>query len=176
MERICKCYCYAVLSNQASQALRQFCDLLCALIWVIIPHSSTKALWQIPAETPSSEAGKLGEKLPWILLTKYLLHTPQGWLTCRKILRRFTSPPNKIALRILSALKIHHPRPGLNPQTLDPMASKINTRPHRTTYVNITYNRYLTIWVRTPDSQNKMITFTVLVRDKVKLMDSPAMI
>jgi hypothetical protein len=34
-------------------------------------------------------------------------------------------------LRIFIALKIHRPRPGLNPRTLDLMASTITTRPPR---------------------------------------------
>jgi hypothetical protein len=53
---------------------------------------------------------------------KYLCHTPQCSLTCRKFLLRgadyFTSPPKEIFVRILSPLKIHCPWPDFNPQTL----------------------------------------------------------
>jgi len=39
-------------------------DLLCVPIWfLIIPDSSTRALWQLPVETSSSEAGKLHEEM-----------------------------------------------------------------------------------------------------------------
>jgi hypothetical protein len=49
-------------------------DLLCFSIWfLIIPVSSTRALWQLPAETSSSETGETwGENGRWILPTKYL--------------------------------------------------------------------------------------------------------
>jgi hypothetical protein len=54
---------------------------------------------------------------------------------CRKMLRHgidgFTSPPKEVVLRILSPLKIHRPRPDLNPRALDiiPAIWKINNRP-----------------------------------------------
>jgi hypothetical protein len=52
-------YCYGVVSYKASHALWPFSDLLCIPIQVlIILVSSTTALWQILAETSSSEAGK----------------------------------------------------------------------------------------------------------------------
>jgi hypothetical protein len=64
-------------------------------------------------------------------------HTPQGYLTFRKILRRradgFTSPPKKVVVRIFIALENHSPQPSLNPQTLGPMASTITTRASRMT-------------------------------------------
>jgi hypothetical protein len=45
-------YPYGVVSHKASHALRPLSDLLCVLIWVkIIPDSSTRDLWQIPADT-----------------------------------------------------------------------------------------------------------------------------
>jgi hypothetical protein len=56
-------YCYGMVSHKASHTLRLFPDLLCVTLRVIIaPDASTIALWQIPAETPSSEPGKLNEK------------------------------------------------------------------------------------------------------------------
>jgi hypothetical protein len=41
----------------------------------------------------------------------------------------FTSPPKEV----LSPLKIHRPRPELNPRTLDPVASTLTTSPPRAT-------------------------------------------
>jgi hypothetical protein len=56
-----------------------------------------------------AKQGKLGEKCPLILPAKYLCHTPQGSLTCRKVLRHgadgFTSPPKKSCNVFLSPLK-----------------------------------------------------------------------
>jgi hypothetical protein len=62
-------------------------------------------------------------------------------LTCRKILHGadgFTSPPKGGVLRILTALKNPSPQLGLNPQTLDPMASTLTITPPRTTSTVIT--------------------------------------
>jgi hypothetical protein len=60
----------------------------------------------------------------------------EGIFICCKILRHeadgFTSPPDVI-IRICFALKIHRPRPGLNPRTLGPVAIKITTRLPRPT-------------------------------------------
>jgi hypothetical protein len=71
------------------------------------------------------------------LPTKYLLHTPQGSLPCSKILRHgangFTSAPKEVVKPILSPLKIHCPRPDLQPHTLGPMASTPTTRTPRIT-------------------------------------------
>jgi hypothetical protein len=39
----------------------------------------------------------------------------------------------EVVLRILLPLKIHRPRPGLNPRTLGPVASTLTTSPPRTT-------------------------------------------
>jgi hypothetical protein len=48
---------------------------------------------------------------------------------CRKILRHgtdgFTSPPKKVVLWILTPLKIHCPRPSLNPRTLGPVPNTL---------------------------------------------------
>jgi hypothetical protein len=92
-------YCYGVVSYKASHALRPFSDLLCVLIWfLIITDSSARALWQIPAETPSSEAGRNLER-----------NILQGSLIYRKRLRDgadgFTSPPTEVVLGISVALE-----------------------------------------------------------------------
>jgi hypothetical protein len=47
----------------------------------------------------------------------------QGSLTCLKILRRAADGRRKLCYGHLSPLKIHRPRPGLNPRYLGPMAS-----------------------------------------------------
>jgi hypothetical protein len=52
-------YCYGVLSYKVSQALRSFHDLLCIpILFIVIPDLFTRALWQIPADTPSSKVGR----------------------------------------------------------------------------------------------------------------------
>jgi hypothetical protein len=52
-------YCYRGVSYKTCHALRPFYGVLCIVILVlIITDSSIKALWQIPAETPSSEGGR----------------------------------------------------------------------------------------------------------------------
>jgi hypothetical protein len=113
-----------------------YCASLTVLV-LINPDLSISALWKIPAETPSSEAGRnFGERCSLILLVKYLCHTPQGSLKCRKVLRHetddFTSLPKEVVLRILSPIRIHRPRPGLNPRAIDQLASTITNRPSRT--------------------------------------------
>jgi hypothetical protein len=94
---------------------------------LIIPDSFTRALW-LQQRYPVAKQG-VGEECLSILPTKYLCHTPQGSLTCRKILRHgadgFISAVDKVVLRILSPFQIHHSRPGLNSRTLGPMASTI---------------------------------------------------
>jgi hypothetical protein len=125
-------YRYGVVSYKPSHARRPFYVLLRVPISVpIIPDSPTSSLWKVPAETPSSGAGRNGEKCPSILPANYLCHTAWGSLTCRKILRNgadgFTS-----CYGFLSPLKIHCPRPDLNLRTLGSMESTITTRPPRT--------------------------------------------
>jgi hypothetical protein len=70
-------------------------------------------------------------------LPKHLFHISKGSLTCRKILQHetdgFTPPPLKEGLLIFILLKVHRPRPGLNPRTLGPMASTLNITPPMTT-------------------------------------------
>jgi hypothetical protein len=113
------------------------------LLSSVTPDSSTRAFWQITAETPSNEAGSIlarnvryfcRRSIFVVLLTLYSL-------TCRKVLRRgadgFTSPPREFVLPILSPLKFQLPRPGLNARTLGPVASMIIARPPRTTKCGI---------------------------------------
>jgi hypothetical protein len=52
-------YCYRVVSHKATHALRLFSDLLFISNWVqIILDPSTRAHWQLPAKTASSEPGR----------------------------------------------------------------------------------------------------------------------
>jgi hypothetical protein len=82
----------------------------------------------LPAVSSSNKAGGTGEGNDKFGLSIFV-HTMQVSLTCRKLLRHgagdFTSPPKKGVLKIFIALKIHRPRPGLNPRTLGPMAGTI---------------------------------------------------
>jgi hypothetical protein len=65
-------------------------------------------------ETKQQEPGK---KIMNLALRSIFVHSSKGFLTCRKILRNgaggFTSIPKKSVMRILTALKIKRPRPGL---------------------------------------------------------------
>jgi hypothetical protein len=66
-------------------------DLLCVRNWfLIIPDSSTRVIWQLPAETSSSEVGKMFRAVFWVILPckmivdrrfrgAYCLHH-QGWV------------------------------------------------------------------------------------------------
>jgi hypothetical protein len=63
-----------------------------------------------------------------ILLTKHLFHARKVLLhaiNLRHGTDGFTSPPKEVVLWIFITLKIHRPRPGLNPQTLGPVASTL---------------------------------------------------
>jgi hypothetical protein len=61
----------------------------------------------------------------------------------------FTSSPKEVMRLILSPLKVHSPRPGLNPRTLGPVANTITTRPPRTT-VKVVYNKIFDNRYKTP--------------------------
>jgi hypothetical protein len=107
-------------------------------IWVLIIHnSSTRFIWQVP-ETPSGKAGRKLPKKSVNFSVEYLFHTTQGSLTFRKILRH--GAYDLLPLRqtsyygFLPPLKISHPQPNLNPQTLGPMASMLTIRPPRITH------------------------------------------
>jgi hypothetical protein len=117
-----------------------FWSSVCVRNWVlIIPHSSTRTFWRILANTihPAANKEQLGEKWRCILPTKYLCHTAQGSLSCRKILRHgadgFAFLLKEVVLLILSPLKIHRPRAALSHRTLGPMTSTITTGPPRLT-------------------------------------------
>jgi hypothetical protein len=98
------------------------------------PDSSTTAQCQSCQQSYSSKGGGTGEENDEFCLMKYLFHTSKGALTCREMLRYgadgFTPIQRKAFCEFLSPLKIHRPRPGLNPRTLGP-----NTRPLRTIFI-----------------------------------------
>jgi hypothetical protein len=74
-----------------------------------------------------NKAGESDEENDEFCLTKYRFHTLKGLLICCKIVRHaadgFTSLRRNAWCIFLSPLKIHHPRPELNPWTLGPTAS-----------------------------------------------------
>jgi hypothetical protein len=56
-------YCFGV-GTQGDPCTMTTVDLLHILIcFLIIPDSSTRALWQLPAETSSTEAGETWQKM-----------------------------------------------------------------------------------------------------------------
>jgi hypothetical protein len=74
---------------------------------------------------------ELAKKMIHFAFAKYLFHTSNGSLTCRKILRHgadgFIPLRRKACCGFLSPLKMHRRRPSLNPRTLGPMASTLTT-------------------------------------------------
>jgi hypothetical protein len=116
-----------------------------AICWSIVhPHLSSNHSWvtnqSTLANTSRHLAGnreKLGKKWCCTLPTNYLFHTPQGSLTCLNILRHgadgFTSLRRKSFYGLLSLLKIHCLRPGLNAPTSSLIASTTTARPPRPT-------------------------------------------
>jgi hypothetical protein len=105
-------------------------DLLCFPVWfIIIPDSSTRAVWQLPTDTSSREAGGT-------LQTKCMSFAYDvSPIFCRFVKRAVKSydmaPTALLSLRrescygFLSPLKIHRLRPGLNLWILGPMASTL---------------------------------------------------
>jgi hypothetical protein len=127
-------YCYGVVSYKASHALRQFSDLLCFPISVpIILDSSTRALRQIPAETPST---KLGET--WREMENFADEISLSYSAVFFVMPEKSYDMEPTALRplrrkarwgFLSPLKTCHPRTCMNPVTFGPVVSTITTRP-----------------------------------------------
>jgi hypothetical protein len=121
---------------------RSFSDLL------YVPHRHFNHSWFVyqssmansSRHTKKRRRETFGGKTLLILPAKYVCHTPQGSLACRKILRHgtdgFTSLRRKSCCGFLSPLKIHRPRPSLNPRTLGPMTSTIIIKPPRATLLN----------------------------------------
>jgi hypothetical protein len=103
---------------------------------IIIPDSSTRALWQLLAETFNSEAGESRRAMA-AFCTRSISFILVGFLTCCKILRHgtesFTFPQKEVVLRIVIALKSHRSQPDFNPRILGPMAGMLTTRPPRAT-------------------------------------------
>jgi hypothetical protein len=126
-------YCYRKVSYKASYALRPFSDLLCVLVrFLIIPESYTRALWKIPAEAPSSDAGRNLSRMAVnfageVSLSYYagIFNTPYNLTTWGRRLY-FHSEGSR-------ATDFYRHRPGMDPRTFGPMASTITTRPPRAT-------------------------------------------
>jgi hypothetical protein len=61
----CLCWYYCRLGAKGDPCMAIISDLLCVPIWfMIFPNSSTRTLWQLSAETTSSEQMKPGERWP----------------------------------------------------------------------------------------------------------------
>jgi hypothetical protein len=113
-------YCYRLYRTKRPM----YCDHFCSVVRLhlsynlpcFIHHSSLVAI-----KTPSSEAGELA-KMSLNLDEKIALSYCAGILTCFKIFRHvtdgFISLPKEVVLRFLSPLRVHRPRPGLNPANL----------------------------------------------------------
>jgi hypothetical protein len=160
------------------------CDhfLMCVPIWVlIIPDYTTRADKYQQKHLVSKQG--VGDKSPWIVPTKYLCHTPQGSLTCRKILRRgangFTSPPKEVVLWAFIVLKIHRPRPGLNPRTLCPVASTktLHHRGRRGSLLkctSVTAGLFFFVWTRSGFTAVWYLVHMEMIEDllqcKIKLL------
>jgi hypothetical protein len=93
---------YWVVSHKTSHTLRP-CLIYCVFpVWhIIIPDSSTRALWQQPVKMCSSKEGENWREMSEFCLRGISFRTLPGYLTCRKILRHgtdgFTSPPKEVA-------------------------------------------------------------------------------
>jgi hypothetical protein len=147
-----------VVSHKATHTLR-------ALLIYWFPHLSSNYPWLTHQSSLAvtnrhlvATQVKIGEKCPWIFLTNMSL-------TCREILRHGTassnSPLKEVVLRIFMAIKIHRPRPALNPQTLGTMTSTITTRlPRATNSVRRTFNSPLYFY-----RHYKTIIYTSLLRN-----------
>jgi hypothetical protein len=91
---------------------------------------STRAVWQSQQQSSCSKAGGTGEGNYEFGRTKSLCSYSKGSLTNRIILLPLR---RKACCGFLLPLKLHRPRPGLNPRTLRPMASTLTVAPPRTT-------------------------------------------
>jgi hypothetical protein len=70
------------------------------------------------------QAGGMGERDENLVLLNIFVHTCKWFLTCHSMLRHETG-----VLRIITVLKNLSLQPGLNPQTLDPVASTVTITP-----------------------------------------------
>jgi hypothetical protein len=108
-----------------------------AILWSIVGPHLTRALWQVPPNTSICEAVRNLARNFRCFSAKYLCHIPQGFLTCREIMRQgakyFTSPRNKVVLRFFIALKFYGRQQVLNLRTLGKISSMITIRSPRPT-------------------------------------------
>jgi hypothetical protein len=117
-------YCYGVVSYKASHSLRLFSDLLCVPIWnLIIPDSSTWALWRISVKTPSSQAGRnfarnayeVFQQSTCFIFREVLQHAAKSQ---QHGTNGFTSPPNEVVLWMFIALKNPSSNAGFEPENV----------------------------------------------------------
>jgi hypothetical protein len=125
-------YCYGVVSYKASHAMRPFLICCAFPIWVLIFLTHPPELSGSNHQKPSSKAGiNLATNGREFCRRSISVILRRDLLSRRKISRHrtngFTSRPKEVVLMILSPLKAHRPRPGLNPGILGPMLSTITT-------------------------------------------------
>jgi hypothetical protein len=98
------------------------------------------------SESPSSKGRGSGEGNYEFFVTKYVFH---AWKGCQHDVKSYEMGPTALLpLRRMTCcvflwqLKIHRPRPGMNPRTLGPIASMLTTRPPRMTkFERVWYNK-----------------------------------
>jgi hypothetical protein len=108
-------------------------DVLYVPIWVLtIPDLSIRAVWQLPAETSSSEAGETWRELAVNFSSEvylsYLLGSFNMLENLTKWDRRLYFPSEGRRATIKTRVKINRPGVGLNPRILVRMASTLTTR------------------------------------------------
>jgi hypothetical protein len=129
-------------AQKTSLAPWQFLDLLGILIWfLIVPDSSIRALWQLPAETSSSEVGETWREVATEFCPHVSLSYSKDSLTCSKILRHGTadyiSPPKKVVLRIFIGLKNRSSSAGFEPTNTGSNDKHATSRPPRATMATV---------------------------------------
>jgi hypothetical protein len=139
LSNIILCPCGVGVQSDPSTATLS--DLLCVSIWFLtILDSSTRALWQWPAQISSSEVEEtLRRNGHQTLSMKYLFHTRRVF----NMLYNFTTWDRRLyfpsernrATDFYRYLKIHRSRPGLNPRILGKMASMLSLN-HRGQWSN----------------------------------------
>jgi hypothetical protein len=117
------CYYYGV-NVQSDLGTATVSDLLCVPIWfLIIPTLSTRALWQLPTDTSSRNAWETWQKKS----TEFVLRNISLIIVVfvNIAVKSDNMGPSTLlpvwrnsCYGFLSALKIHRPRPGLNPRIL----------------------------------------------------------
>jgi hypothetical protein len=143
MHKMTPCYYWLLLWGGVVQSVPYNAAIFCSIVRSHLSSKSSRFIrgFLVAAETPSSKAGSW-RYMPMNLADEVSLSYSQGFLTCRikfYDMESTTSLPlrRKLCCGFLSTLKIHRPRPGLNPRAVGRMANTTSTRPPRTTYTDI---------------------------------------